>query len=82
MWDGSGQGSLKNCDLFLESYVKLDGVTDSFIQEIRKDGKLEMGDMDARDGHPGFLVQLNWKNQFIKFIKGRRLLNENHKKNN
>ena len=52
------------------------------VEEFRKDGKLEDGDMDARDGHPGFLVQLNWKNQFAKFIKNGGFLNENYKKNN
>ena len=82
MWDGSGQISLQNCEMFLNSYIRLQGITDSFIEEFRKDGKLEDGDMDARDGHPGFLVQLNWKNQFAKFIKNGGFLNENYKKNN
>lgn len=81
-WDSCTRESLTDCDLFLESYVGLDHIGESFIEEFRKDGKLEKDDMHARDGHPGFLVQLYWKDQFLKFIKDKGVLDEIYKKNN
>lgn len=82
LWDACGQVSMTSCDLFEESYVDIKSISEDFVESIRKDGKLEKDDMDARDGHPGFLVQLYWKNQFLDFIKRGGFLNEDYKKNN
>lgn len=81
-WDAAGRGSLSECDMFPDSYIELQQITDSFIENFRKDGKLERDDVDARDGHPGFLVQLNWKIQFMNAIKNGGFLNEKYKKTN
>jgi hypothetical protein len=81
LWDAGEASSFEDSGMFLDSYVRIPWVDESFISSIRKDGILEKDDVNARDGHPGFLSHMNWKTHFLNFINEGEDLSETYKKN-
>jgi hypothetical protein len=79
-WDYQEGTNIKNMDIFKGTFFENQNIYPQWIEEKRPGGKVIDGDLNARDGHPGYLVHLKWTEEFIKAIKEKGILNEFHKK--
>lgn len=80
MWDDPEAANVENSKLFQDTFFRVREANQEFIAKHRPDGKFKEGDIYARDGHPGYLTNLCWAEDFLKVIKDRGILNEVYKK--
>lgn len=79
-WDYQERTNIENLEIFSDTFFRLQPPSSEWIVEQRPNGKVFDGDISARDGHPGYLIQLRWKEMFLDAIKEKGVLNEFHKK--
>lgn len=80
IWDHPTGNNINESKLFEDTFFSTREADQDFITDHRPDGKFKDGDLRARDGHPGYLTNLCWAEEFLKVIKDREILDEVYKK--
>lgn len=71
-WDSAEITNITNIKIFEDSFLPISPQPDKdLIEKFRPDLKTQYGDLEVRDGHPGFLQQLVWKDAFKQEITNR-----------
>lgn len=71
-WDSAENNNIENIKIFNDNFNRIDPLKEEEqIEKYRPDLKLQYGDLEVRDGHPGYLMQLHWKDSFKKEIQKR-----------
>jgi hypothetical protein len=80
IWDDPTGNNITEGKLFQDTFFRIGQASEEFIQKHRPDGKFKDGDLNGRDGHPGYLTNLVWAEGFLKQIKDREIIDEVYKK--
>ena len=75
IWDQSETINIVKSEIFNNSFFPMPEKFESIIEEYRKGLKVNKGDIVARDGHPGKVINEIYADHFIKKIKERGWLN-------
>lgn len=81
-WDYQEIYNIESLGLFSDTFFALHPPHPKWIEEKRPNLSVGPFDMNARDGHPGYLIHLRWKEQFIEAINRRGIINEVYQKHN
>jgi len=79
-WDDPTGNNIESSRIFEDTFFRIKEADQKFIDKHRPDGNFLDWDLKARDGHPGYLTNLCWAEEFLNVINDRGILDEVYKK--